>query len=506
MATTRDVAERTRDGALPPGWRLKPIGEACTVNPGRPPLSALPDATLVTFVPMAAVDADSGTIARPEVRPLGSIRKGSFTAFQEGDVIVAKITPCMENGKAAVARSLENGLGFGSTEFHVLRPGPDILAEYVYHFVRQESFRQVAEAHMTGTVGQKRVPAEFVSNYHIPVPPLDQQHRIVALLDAAFARLDATWTRLARAREIMKRYRASVLKAACEGRLVLTEAALAHGESREYEPADRLLARILEERRKKWEEAELAKFAKAGKAPPPGWRAKYKEPAAPDTSDLPDLPEGWCWTTIGQPFEVFVGATPSRARPDYWGGDIAWVSSGEVAFKPIWTTRETISEDGLRNSSTEVHPVGTVLLGMIGEGRTRGQAAVLEIAACHNQNSAAIRVAEAGLPAYFVFRYLEAQYEQTRMLGAGNNQPALNKSRVEAMMIPLAPAAEQRRIVAEVERLLALADAVEARVERATAQAEQMRQALLARAFRGDLSPGPFPARKGETATDNERA
>jgi type I restriction enzyme S subunit len=126
---------------------------------------------------------------------------------------------------------------------------------------------------------------------------------------------------------------------------------------------------------------------------------------------------------------------------------------------------------------------------MIGEGKTRGQAAILAIAACNNQNSAAIRVSEAGLPPGYIFRFLEGQYEQTRQIGSGNNQPALNKSRVQNIVFPLPPLAEQHRIVSEVERRLSLADELATIVEHSLKRADRLRQAILARAFEGRLVP-----------------
>ena len=99
------------------------------------------------------------------------------------------------------------------------------------------------------------------------------------------------------------------------------------------------------------------------------WKAKYQEPEPPDTDALMQLPEGWAWSQLGQAFSVYVGATPSRKKPEYWDGAISWVSSGEVAFCRIKSTKERITQLGLDNTSTHVHPPGTVMLGMIGEGR-----------------------------------------------------------------------------------------------------------------------------------------
>ncbi len=264
----------------------------------------------------------------------------------------------------------------------------------------------------------------------------------------------------------LKRYRAAVLKAACEGKLVPTEAELARQEGRNFESGAQLLERILIERRQKW-----------------NGKGKYNEPDKPDTAKLPQLPNGWIWSTLGQVFDVYVGATPSRQRNDYWNGEIPWVSSGEVSFCRIRQTRERITELGLANSSTEIHPPGTILIGMIGEGRTRGQVAILDVAACNNQNSAAIRVSEARLPPEYTYYFLMSQYEQNRKLGSGNNQPALNKTRVQNISFPLPPVAEQQRLVAEVDRRLSVVEELEAVVNANLQRVRRLRQSILQRAF-----------------------
>ena len=342
----------------------------------------------------------------------------------------------------------------------------DVLNQNISEYVRQAQ----------GGVGLAHITKSKFTNSLVPLAPLPEQHRIVAAIEQHLTRLDAAVTALQRVQANLQRYRASVLKTACEGKLVPTEGALARAEGRDYEPADRLVARILAERRARW-------------AAQPKRRGRYKEPAAPDTSALPELPEGWVWSSIGESFEVYVGATPRRSRPDYWDGDISWVSSGEVAFNRIKTTRERITKDGLENSSVDIHPQGTVLLGMIGEGKTRGQVSILDIPACNNQNSAAIRVSQARLSPEHVFYFLWGQYDATRRIGSGNNQPALNKSRVQEIPFPLPPLAEQHRIVAEVERRLSVVQQAEATVEMGLKRAERLRQSILKQAFSGQLVP-----------------
>jgi len=164
------------------GVTLRPLGEVCEVNPSRKGKMNYPDDMLVTFVPMSAVDAKLGAIVTLEERPFAKVKKG-YTWFVENDVLFAKITPCMQNGKATIAKGLLKGVGFGSTEFHVLRPREEVLPEWIYFFVRRPSFRRLAEASFTGSVGQQRVPESFLKSQGIPLPSLDEQHRIVTYLD-----------------------------------------------------------------------------------------------------------------------------------------------------------------------------------------------------------------------------------------------------------------------------------------------------------------------------------
>jgi type I restriction enzyme S subunit len=130
---------------------------------------------------MSAVDESTGTIVSPEVRTYGEVAKG-YSSFKNGDVLFAKVTPCMENGKAAIAGSLLNELGFGSTEFHVLRPTNVVLPEYLFYFIRQPQFRDYAASAFVGTGGLQRVPADFFARVKLPLPTLPEQHRIVDVL------------------------------------------------------------------------------------------------------------------------------------------------------------------------------------------------------------------------------------------------------------------------------------------------------------------------------------
>lgn len=172
-------------------WSTTRLADVATLNPTRPrQLLGLDDSHAVTFVPMPAVNQYSGEIEGAQTRPFGEVKKG-FTYFAEGDVIFAKITPCMQNGKSAIASRLVNGLGFGSTEFHVIRPNVDrLLPEWVWYFVRQASFRDEAMRHFRGAVGQQRVPVDYLETANIPLPPMQEQRRIVSHIKACMERVD----------------------------------------------------------------------------------------------------------------------------------------------------------------------------------------------------------------------------------------------------------------------------------------------------------------------------
>jgi type I restriction enzyme, S subunit len=202
---------------------------------------------------------------------------------------------------------------------------------------------------------------------------------------------------------------------------------------------------------------------------------------------LAETASNWPEQPLGDFSRIFVGATPSRRRPEFWEGGLPWVSSGEVAFCRITYTRETIAAAAV--TAERVHPPGTVLLAMIGEGRTRGQAAILDVAAAHNQNSAAIRLDPGVCTPEWLFYVLMARYEQTRAAGSGGQQPALNSSRVAALKIPLPPLEDQSELVARIEQRTSTVAALELSFLAIRSRAAALRSSMLGHAFRGALVP-----------------
>lgn len=196
---------------------------------------------LVSFLPMSSVYAEINKYDEEFIQ-YDKIKKG-YTKFQNQDVLFAKITPCMENGKMCVVSNLQFGVGFGSTEFHVLRSLGTILPEFIFYFVVQKSFRKQAQNVMTGAVGQRRVPADYLKNIKINLPTLEEQKRIVEEIEKRFAVADEVEKVVEDNIEKAKQLKQSILKKAFEGRLVPQEPT--------DEPASTLLEKIKQERSKK---------------------------------------------------------------------------------------------------------------------------------------------------------------------------------------------------------------------------------------------------------------
>lgn len=155
------------------GWGLQKIGDICEINPKKAKESKLHSELKISFVPMPAV-SEYGNIDATEIKTYEEVKSG-FTYFAEDDVLFAKITPCMENGKGCIARGLCNGIGFGSTEFHVIRPTAKTNPYWIYNVTVFKQFRKDAAANMTGSAGQRRVPAKFLENYKVALPPIELQ-------------------------------------------------------------------------------------------------------------------------------------------------------------------------------------------------------------------------------------------------------------------------------------------------------------------------------------------
>ena len=178
---------RKRHGISMDSWEEKRLGEVCKINPSKINTKNLSDDLEVSFFPMASLSEITGEIVGSEIRTLGKVKNG-FTNFSEGDVVFAKITPCMENGKSAIIGKLINDIGYGTTEFYVLRCDEKLSNKYLHHIVRSKKFRDEAKQNMTGAVGQQRVPKKYMEDYTLNLPTFSEQTEIVRIIDDLLAK------------------------------------------------------------------------------------------------------------------------------------------------------------------------------------------------------------------------------------------------------------------------------------------------------------------------------
>lgn len=336
-----------------------------------------------------------------------------------------------------------------SSAMKILTPNTKlVLPKYIYY--RMQIIPFDSSTH-------KRYWIQKYSKIKVSIPPLHEQERIVARIEELFSELDKAIETLKKTKAQLAVYRQAVLKEAFEGK---------------YTEEYRINSLSATEK-----DLSEIKF----KAP------TFKDVSGDENELKLNLPKTAIKVRLGEVFEVEVGATPRRNISEYWNGSVNWVSSGEVHFNNIYHTKETITMEGVNNSSTNIHTTGTILLAMIGEGRTRGQAAILCTNAAHNQNTAAILVSKTPCNPKYVYYFLMLNYENTRRVGSGNNQKALNKERVRALRFPFVTFSEQDEIVREIESRLFVCDSIEKTIDTALQETEALRQSILNEAFEGGL-------------------
>jgi type I restriction enzyme S subunit len=323
------------------------------------------------------------------------------------------------------------------------------------------------------------------------IAPLPEQHRIVEKIEELFSDLDAGVSALKRAKANLKRYRASVLKSAVEGRLT-EEWRKEHPQA---EDGQMLLDRILRERREKWEKNQLQKFSEKGKEPPKNWESKYEEPSAPDTSELPELPEGWAWASLEAVADVTGGITKDQKKDSLPGmREVPYLRVANVQrgfldlseMKTIKASPEDIQELALRR--------GDVLFTEGGDRDKLGRGWVWseEFPECIHQNHIfRARLSSSGIQPSLVSHHGNTFGRQwfTKAGKQTTNLASINLGILKRFPVPLPPPAEQEQIVALVEERLSQIDSAEKTIDAELIRSKRLRQSILKRAFEGKLVP-----------------
>ena len=487
-------------GELPAGWEKAELSEICLVNPTIDK-SAIADDLAVSFVPMPAVEAENGAVDVSATRKFGDVKKG-YTPFREGDVLFAKITPCMENGKMAVVPVLHNGLGFGSTEFHVLRAHPGISPQFVYHFVSSRSFRHVAEHNMSGAVGQRRVTTPYLSACTIPVPPTAEQHRIVAKIEELFSELDQGVASLKTAREQLKVYRQSLLKNAFEGKLTAAWRA-AHRD--QLESATALQQRIARERQARYQQ-QLADWQAAGQSGPKPKPPKPLPPlTAEEVAELPELPVGWGWVRL----EALISRVDQGWSPKCDGRRVdenewAVIKTTAIQHGRFDEFENKALPPGLEPRTQHELQPGDILVTRAGPRIRVGVCCLVRSVKPKLMNcDKAYRIR--ALSSLCSAQFLESVLNSPRVLdvleriksGINDSGVNLNQGAFLGLAIPFCGLTEQQAVVDELESKLSEADQLDQTLATALQQADALRQSILKKAFCGQLvaqDPNDEPA------------
>ena len=459
-----------RPQALPEGWVWVRMGEVSTIVGGGTPStsdSANFEKGQIPWITPSDLSGYADKLISRGARNITErgLQKSSARMLPRESVLMSSRAPI---GYVVIASvPLATNQGFKS---FILSSGID--SNFVYYLLLRS--KEEIQALGVGTTF-KEVSATKAATIPLPLPPLAEQRRIVAEIEKQFTRLDASVAALKRVQANLKRYRASVLKAACEGKLVPIEAELARSEGRDYEPADQLLERILSERRALREAQE-----KRGR--------KYKEPVAPDTSDLPGLPDGWVWTTLPQLGELNRGKSKHRPRndPRLLGGSYPFVQTGDIRHSQGLVTRhsQTYTEFGLAQS--RLWPSGTLCITIAANIAETG---ILSYPACFPDSVVGFVCYDDPVISKFLEFFVRTEREGLERFAPATAQKNLNLKVLSDLAVPLPPLAEQHRLVAEVERLLSVINQTETTVEANLTRAERLRQSILKEAFSGKLVP-----------------
>lgn len=483
---------------LPPSWEQPPIALCCDLNP-RLDKSEISDSKLVHFVPMPAVEALTNKVDVSATRPFVEVKKG-YTHFASGDVIFAKITPCMENGKVAVVPDLQHDLAYGSTEFHVIRPFADLPPLWFFYYLSSRAYRSEAEHNMTGAVGQRRVPIGFIAQTYIPLPPLNEQKRIVAKIEELFSELDAGEESLRRARRLLDVYRQSLLKQAFEGKLT---APWRKQNPHLLEAPDQLLARIQAERQVRYER-QLKDWESAVEK----WEAsavdtqKPKKPRAPKEStpidsetpaSLPTLTTAWKWTTLGEIAESTVGfAFKSK---EFQQSGVRLLRGDNIEPRALrWTNAVHWPEEDLDTYQELLVHEGDIILAMdrpvISTGLKVAMARSHDVPCLLVQRVARI-IGVPGIDNRFLLSLIDQQRFINHCLGnqTGTQLPHISEGQIRAYPVPLCSLPEQQEIVRLLDEQFTAIEQNEREIDASLKRSAALRQSILKKAFTGQLVP-----------------
>ena len=440
-------------GELSEGWILEKLETAGEWSTGGTPLRSKPEYFNGSIPWIKITDLNDGIVTKTEkkITELG-LQNSNAKILPKGTICVGIYGSIGKIGILGIAAATNQACGNCIVDEKIVNP------KFLFYYILSER-KKLLERGRGGT--QANINNKILRDWPLPLPPLHEQQRIVARVEAPLSHVNAARERVSRVPLIMKKFRQAVLAAACEGRL--TEG---------------------------WREKHNDRFENDSIAQIVQKNASNKKIVRDFAWNLENnYPENWLLTYLDILAKVDTGTTPSRKNPDYWnGGTIPWVTSGELYNSFVTKTNEKVTEQALKETRLKIFPKGTLLIALYGQGLTRGTSSELAIEATTNQACGTINILDdlSEIKPYIKL-LLQKNYFDIRNLSAGGVQPNLNLSKIKAIPVPLPPLAEQHEIVRHVGLLFEHADAIDREVEAAGRRCERLTQAVLAKAFAGKL-------------------
>ncbi|WP_300785923.1 restriction endonuclease subunit S [uncultured Desulfovibrio sp.] len=432
-----EIPVREQPYPLPEGWKWVRLGDVYTINPK----NEINDSTLVSFVPMEKISPGMTGVFTFETRNWEKVKRG-YTHFADGDVAFAKISPCFENRKSMIVHGLENGYGAGTTELIILRQ-PNILQKYTFFIISTDDFIQKGVQTYSGTVGQQRISIDFVRNYPIPLPPREEQERIVGHIESLFARLDEARQKAEAVRDSVALRRAAILHKAFTGELT---------------------AKWREEQgisKESWEKKDFAHIItniEAGK----NVRCEERPPRENEAGIIKVSAVTW----------GFFNEMESKTCPDpsLYNENIQ-IKKGDFLFSRA-NTLQLVGNCVIVENITKKLMLSDKIL--------------------------RFSLDECTLKNYLLFFSLSDQYRSQIENAASGNQDGMrniSQKKLLGLTIPLPTLPEQREIVRLLDDLLGGERRIGEAADAVVAHIERMKKAILARAFRGELGRADRPSR-----------
>ena len=447
---TIDCIEDEVPFSLPKGWEWSRVKIFCVLNPK----NNMSDNEPASFIPMPLIKEGYSNVHSYEERTWALIKNG-FTHFANNDIGIAKITPCFENRKSVVFRNLTNGAGSGTTELFIVRSISDqILSDYLLWNFKTQRFIDGGVQTYTGDVGQQRVRRDYLANYLIAIPPINEQIRILESIDSCFKLVDTIDDSRCEMSDLISKAKSKILDLAIRGKLV--------PQNPEDEPASALLERIRAEKEELIRQGKIKRDKKESiifKGEDNSYYEKMGNKLTCIDSEIPyELPKGWEWSRLGTVGEWGAGGTPNRSNAKYFNGNIPWLKTGDLNDGYITNIPESITELALQETSVHINPTGAVLIAMY--GATIGKLGILTFPATTNQACCACKAFQ-GIDNEYLFYYLLSQRDYFINRGVGGAQSNISKEKIVATLIPIPPYNEQKRIIDSIKTLIALISSIE---------------------------------------------